>query len=153
MRLPKSLSYSSLTLWEKNPEEFYLRYLAEQPAPRLPQEPPMAVGSSFDAYVKSALHAGLFGTGADPSSRSRRSSRARLSRNAVTSPARPGQVCFNAYKLTGAFDELLALLRKSVEKPRFEFKVDGVVAGAPFTGKPDCRFVLDFGLGLIHCDP
>ena len=29
MKTPRSLSYSSLTLWEKNPEEFYLRYLAD----------------------------------------------------------------------------------------------------------------------------
>jgi hypothetical protein len=151
MRLPKSLSYSSLTLWEKNPEEFYLRYLAERPAPRLPQEPPMAVGSSFDAYVKSALHAGLFGTSADPKFAFETIFESQVEPQCRDFARTAGQVCFNAYKLTGAFDELLALLRKSVEKPRFEFKVDGVVAGAPFTGKPDCRFVLDFGLGLIHC--
>ena len=29
MKTPRCLSYSSMTLWEKNPEEFYLRYLAE----------------------------------------------------------------------------------------------------------------------------
>ena len=52
MKTPRSLSYSSMTLWEKNPEEFYLRYLAEHPAPRLPQEPPMAVGAAFDAWSR-----------------------------------------------------------------------------------------------------
>ena len=35
--------------------------------------------------------------------------------------------------------------------PRFEFKVDGLINGVPFTGKPDCRFILDFKQGLIDC--
>jgi hypothetical protein len=140
-----------LTLWEKNPEEFYLRYQADHAAPRLPQEPPMAVGASFDAYVKSALQAALFGTGADP-----KFAFEAIFESQVEEPCRDfaraaGQHVFDCYKLTGSFDELLALLQRSVERPRFEFKVDGVIAGAPFTGKPDCRFVLDFGLGLIHC--
>ena len=61
MRTPRSLSYSSLTLFEKDCEEFYMRYLADKAAPRLPQEPPMAVGRAFDAYVKSQLSWALYG--------------------------------------------------------------------------------------------
>ena len=38
-----------------------MRYLADKAAPRLPQEPPMAVGSAFDAYVKSQLSWALYG--------------------------------------------------------------------------------------------
>ena len=69
----------------------------------------MAVGSSFDAYVKSALHAGLFGTAVTPKFAFEKSSRARSNRNRDF--ARKRARSFNAYKLTGAFDELLALLR------------------------------------------
>ena len=151
MRLPKSLSYSSMTLWEKNPEEFYLRYLAEHPAPRLPQEPPMAVGASFDAYVKSALHVALFGAGNNPKFEFAAIFESQVEAHCRDFARTAGQVVFDAYKLSGSYGDLLALLRQSVESPRFEFKVDGVIAGAPFTGKPDCRFVLDFGLGLVYC--
>ena len=67
MKTPRSLSYSSMTLWEKNPEEFYLRYLAEHPAPRLPQEPPMAVGSRFRRLRQGRPATTiLFGTAVDP---------------------------------------------------------------------------------------
>ena len=33
MKTPRCLSYSSLTLWEKNPEEFYLRLPGRTPGP------------------------------------------------------------------------------------------------------------------------
>ena len=151
MKTPRSLSYSSMTLWEKNPEEFYLRYLAEHAAPRLPQEPPMAVGSSFDARVKSALHADLFGAGSDPRFAFEAVFESQVEPQCRDFALTAGQVVFDAYKLSGSYDELLGLLKQSVEPPRFEFKVDGIVAGVPFTGKPDCRFILDFGLGRIDC--
>ena len=38
-----------------------MRYLADKAAPRLPQEPPMAVGLPSTPIVKSALHSQLFG--------------------------------------------------------------------------------------------
>ena len=62
-----------------------------------------------------------------------------------------GKRVFKAYKLCGAYDDLLKQLQQSVEPPRFEFKVDGLILGVPFTGKPDCRFVLDLGQGRIPC--
>ncbi len=151
MRIPKSLSYSSMSLFEKNPEEFYIRYLAEKPAPRLPQEPPMAVGASFDARVKAALHEALFGAGSDPQFEFAAIFESQVEPQCRDFALEAGQHVFECYKLTGAYDELLALLRVSVERPRFEFKLDGTIAGAPFTGKPDCRFVLDYGQGPIHC--
>ena len=63
MRKPKHLSYSSLSLWYKDREEFFVRYLSDTKAPRLPQENYMSIGSAFDAYAKSALHAMRCGTG------------------------------------------------------------------------------------------
>ena len=128
-----------------------MRYMADHPAPRMPQEPPMAVGSSFDARVKAALHAALFGAGSDPKFAFDAIFEAQVEPQCRDFALPAGQVVFDAYKLCGAYDELLALLQQSVEPPRFEFKVDGVIAGAPFTGKPDCRFVLDFGEGRIPC--
>ena len=52
MRQPEHLSYSSFSLWYKDRDEFFIRYLAETKAPRLPQERYMSIGSAFDAYAK-----------------------------------------------------------------------------------------------------
>jgi len=109
----------------------------------------MCVGSSFDARVKSALHEALYGVGADPVYKLET-----LFEDQVESQNRDfaweaGAYCFEAYKKSGSYDELLELLKKSVEDPRFECKLTGTIGGAPFLGKPDCRFVLDFGFGRI----
>ena len=150
MRKPTYLSHSSLSLWTKDREEFYISHLAATRAPRLPQERPMSIGSAFDAYVKAALHEALFGKGADP----------KYEFDAIFPEqveehnrdwARPeGQYVFDCYKATGSYDDLLKLLEASMEPPRFEFKVDGVIGGVPLLGKPDCRFVLDLGEGPVH---
>lgn len=52
MKMPKHVSPSSFACWKSNREEYYLRYLADQPVPRFPQTEAMAVGSAFDAYIK-----------------------------------------------------------------------------------------------------
>ncbi len=149
MRLPSYLSYSSLSLFESDPPEFYIKYLADNRPARQPQTGPMCVGSAFDAYVKSALHEALYGKGADPVYEL-----TTLFEDQVDSQNRDfawgaGKHCFEAYRLTGAYDELLKLLKQSIEPPRFECKLTGTIGGAPFLGKPDCRFVLDFGEGRI----
>jgi hypothetical protein len=151
MRIPKSLSYSSLSLWERDKDEFYVKYLSDHAAPRLPQKPPMAVGSAFDAEVKAALHADLFGAGSDPQFEFRTIFESQVEPQCRDFALTAGKVVFEAYKVAGAYDDLLQLLQKSIEPPRFEFNVTGTVGGAPFSGKPDCRFVLDLGQGRIHC--
>ena len=67
MRLPARLSHSAFAIWESNPEEFYLKYLAEHRPPRVPQERPAAAGSAFDAFVKSSLACKTLRSGATPS--------------------------------------------------------------------------------------
>ena len=151
MRIPKSLSYSSMSLYEKDKEEFFIRYLADKPAPRLPQEAPASVGASFDAHVKSALHEALFGAGTDPKFTFQTIFESQVEPQNRDVALEAGKHVLECYRLTGAYDELLKLLQQSVEPPRFEFKVEGLIAGAPFLGKPDCRFVLDLGNGRIPC--
>ncbi|MEN6367638.1 MAG: hypothetical protein ABFC88_12560 [Thermoguttaceae bacterium] len=151
MRIPKALSYSALALWEKNPDDFYTKYLSPHSPPREPQTPPMSVGSSFDAYVKADLHAALFGAGANPKFAFQAIFEDQVEPQCRDFALTAGKVVYDAYKVAGAYDALLAELQKSVEPPRFEFKIDGTIGGAPFTGKPDCRFVLDLGEGRIHC--
>jgi len=151
MRTPKSLSYSALALFEKDVDEWYVKYLSDKAAPRLPQTPPMAVGSAFDAEVKAALHAALFGVGSNPQFEFQTIFESQVEPQCRDFALSAGKVVFEAYKVSGAYDDLLDLLQQSVEPPRFEFTVTGTIGGAPFTGKPDVRFVLDLGQGRISC--
>lgn len=151
MRIPKSLSYSSMSLWYKDQDEFYIRYLADHAAPRLPQEPPAGVGSAFDAYVKAQLNWHLYGRAMSPQFEFATIFESQVEPQNRDFALKAGKHVFKAYKLCGAYDDLLKQLRQSVEPPRFEFKVDGLIEGVPFTGKPDCRFVLDLGQGRIPC--
>ncbi len=149
MRKPTYLSHSSLTLWGKDKEEFYIKHLAETRAQRIPQENYMSVGAGFDAYAKSALHERLFGKGADPQFEFQSIFESQVEPHNRDFALDAGKYIYECYVLTGAFDELLALLEKSKEPPRFEFKVEGVIGGVPILGKPDCRFVHECGVHVI----
>lgn len=142
-RKPKSLSYSALSLYESDRSEFFLRYLAGNRAPRLPQQDFMAVGAGFDAYEKAELHAAIFGPGSDPRFEFDAIFCEQVEEQNRDFVRKAGKHIFDCYKMTGAHAELLSLLEKSVEPPQFESKVEGKIAGkVPFLGKPDCRFVL-----------
>jgi len=140
MRTPTYLSYSAMAMFEKDPDEFYLKYLAEHRPARLPQTGPMCVGSAFDAYVKSALHGALFGPSNNPVYEFGALFEEQVEPANRDFALGAGKHCFKAYKLTGAYDELLALLQQAIAPPRFECKLTGTIAGAPFLGKPDCEF-------------
>ena len=140
-----------MSLWYKDQDEFYIRYLADHAAPRLPQEQPAAVGSAFDAYTKSMLAHALFGNAASAQFEFAAIFESQVEPQNRDFALTAGKRVFKAYKLCGAYDDLLKQLQQSVEPPRFEFKVDGLILGVPFTGKPDCRFVLDLGQGRIPC--
>jgi len=150
LRTPKSLSYSAFALWEKDPEEYFLRYLAENRPARTLQERPAATGSAFDARAKSELHAAVFGAGSDD-----RYSYERLFEDQVEEHNRDwagpeGDYVFACYKHTGFYDELLALLLKAKEPPRFEFTVEATLSGIPVLCKPDLRFVTEGVVHVVH---
>jgi hypothetical protein len=151
MRTPKALSYSALCLFERDPDEFYVSKLADHPAPRLPQEQPAAVGSAFDAYTKSMLAHALFGRETPAQFEFGTIFESQVEPQNRDFAFKAGKHVFKAYKFCGAYDDLLALLQKSIEPPRFEFTVNSIVNGVPFTGKPDVRFILDLGQGRIPC--
>jgi hypothetical protein len=138
-----------MSLFESDTPEFYLKYLSANRPARQPQTEPMSVGSSFDAFVKAELHETLFGKGADPVYEF-----TALFESQVDPPNRDfaleaGRHCMESYKLCGAYDDLLGLLKQATEPPTFECTLKGVIGGAPFLGKPDCQFVLDLGQGRI----
>lgn len=150
MRKPKYLSHSSLTLWGKDKEEFYIKHLASTRAQRIKQENYMAVGAGFDAYAKSALHEALFGKGADPQFEFDAIFESQVEPHNRDFCRESGKHVFDCYVMTGAYDDLLAMLAKSKEPPRFEFSVEGVLDGrVPFLGKPDCRFIHECGVHVI----
>jgi len=149
MRKPAYLSPSQLGLFESNREEYYLKHLAEVRAPKIPQANYMSVGSAFDAYVKSALHESLFGKANDP-----RFEFTTLFETQVEAHNRDwalgaGLHAFESYKISGAYDELLALLRQSKCAPQFEFTIDGTIENVPLLGKPDLRFIHSGGAHII----
>jgi hypothetical protein len=149
MRLPKYLSHSSVSLWEKDVEEFYRLHLCETRTARLPQANYMAIGSAFDAYAKSALHEALFGKGNDPAFEFQAIFEKQVEPHNRDWGVEHGKYVFECYVLTGAFQELLDMLSKSKEAPRFEFDVNGMIGNAPVLGKPDCKFVHESGVSVV----
>jgi len=150
MRIPTYLSHSGMSLWESNPEEYYLKNIAPTRAPRLPQEKPASVGSCFDAFAKSALHEALFGKGADPVYSFEALFEAQVEPHNRDWVLEEGRYTFDCYKYSGMYQSLLDMLLQAVEPPRFEFSVFATLGGVPFTGKPDCRFILPGPIHVIH---
>ncbi len=146
MRLPARLSHSAFALWESNPEEFYLKYLAEHRPPRMPQERPAAAGSAFDAMVKASLEHDLSGAAVGP--RFDQLFTAQVEPQNRDWALGEGRYIFDCYKVSGFYAELLNLLKKATA-PRFEFTIEALIGGVPFTGKPDCQFNLDT-VDVVH---
>ena len=149
MRTPKHISPSAFMLWEKDQDEYILRHLVDERPPRTPQELPASVGSSFDAWVKSNLHATLFGPGADPQFEFSAIFESQVEPHNRDRAHQMGLRCFDSYVHSGSYDELLALMQDADEDPQFEFTASGLVGGVPMLGKPDCRFVTKHGLHII----
>lgn len=158
MRVPTYLSPSQIALYEQSREQYYERYLMDNPPPRAPQNDAMAIGSAFDAYAKSYLHNALFG-GSDP-----RFELQTIFEAQVEPPLRAwawdnGKYVFEQYKQSGALVDLMVMLQKG-QSPRFEFEVRGAVAGyregiegefgeVTLLGKPDVDFITDQGVHVI----
>jgi len=149
MRTITKISPTSLQLWEKYREQFYEKYLADNRQPREPQSGAMAVGSSFDAFVKCSLHWHLFGNEGvevlDDKGKSQGpmyNLRRLFEEQVENKEIRPwaweaGEYCFNCYRSWGVYDRLLEELQRSEEDPRFEFTLQGTIGGVPLQGKPD----------------
>lgn len=149
MRKPKYMSPSSLSLFEKDSEEYYIKHLADEKPPKIPQNHYMAVGSAFDAYCKSALYAALFGQGSNPDFTLDALFKAQVEPQNHEWGFEHGYYAFQAYRETGSFDELLVLLQAAKEPPQFEFDAQAEVGGVPLYGKPDCRFIHQSGAHVV----
>lgn len=157
MRTPEYLSPTSLALYEENPETFYMRYLCDERLKRDPQTQPMSIGSSLDAYVKSALHEAIFGKGADPRFEFQTIFESQVEPHNRDWALDHGLYCFEFYKNSGAYFDLLADLLKASNSPRFEFEIKGIVStklgdedtSLILSGKPDVFYVNKDGHPII----
>ena len=148
MRKPKYLSPTALNVWEKNQEDFYLQYLADERPPRFPQTQAMAVGSAFDAYVKAYLFERLFGK-TDPKFELEQIFIDQVEEQNRDWALTAGEHAFDAYKNSGALADLLRELEKSQCEPKFEFTLRGEVGGVPLLGKPDVWYIHKDGTPVI----
>jgi len=177
MRIPSYLSPSALMLWSKNSggsvdykAEFYLRYLAENRAPRMPQTEPMAVGSAFDAEIK-VYYAQKLGIkfcteeGVEiPTNTSDALFERQVEPQCRDFARSAGRDVFNFYVKCGAAADLLILLEGSMRLgyvPRFEFslrrsvrditgKENESTRGLDLLGKPDTYFKMVDQDGRLH---
>jgi hypothetical protein len=149
MRIPAYLSPSQIALWYSDREEYYLKHLSPVRVPKLPQTTYMSIGSAFDAYVKSAMFESLFGVGVDPRFEFETIFEDQVDEHNRDWAKEHGKYVFEAYKLSGAYDELLTLLSQSKHAPQFEFKIEGTIENVPLLGKPDLRFIHSSGAHVI----
>lgn len=160
MRVPEYLSPTSIQLFYKDVNDFYIRYLCDTKSARDPQTLPMSVGSAFDAYIKAYLYEALNGPGHNP----------KYTFDALfTSQVEPqnrdwalinGKYVFDCYKNSGAASDLLLNLQSAIGSPRFEFEVKGIVNGHTeaiqrtygdmiLLGKPDAFYINKHGFSVI----
>lgn len=160
MKTIQYLSPTSIATFYRNQEEFYVNYLSDNRPDRFPQTQPMSVGSSFDAYAKSFLHAGLFGPGKDPKFEFEAIFEAQVEPHNRDWARPAGKHCFDEYKKSGALSDLMLDLQGAVGEPRFEIEVRGIIQGERegvtlkvddmmLLGKPDCSFTHKRGARVI----
>ena len=140
MKIPEFISPTSLHLWETDREAFYLKYLSGLRQPDKAQTLAMAVGSSFDAHVKSSLYYHIFGK-YDEGYTCEELLEAQVDVGIIDAATEAGKYVYDRYVISGAYAELLDWICRSGTAPRFEFTLKGEVAGVPLIGKPDAWFM------------
>lgn len=148
MRIPEYLSPSSLKCWEESPEEFFLRYLADDRPDRTPQTKPMSVGSAFDAYVKSDLYYKVFGRYDDFELDKLFESQVEPQNRDWARGA--GDYCYRMYIKSGALADLAMELGGAIGEPIFETSVKNWIDEVPVLGKPDIFFQNALGVRVVY---
>lgn len=150
MRIPKYLSFSALSQFESDKDEFILKYLADERPPREMQGKPASVGSAFDARTKSVLYERYYGAGYMPEKYSFDALfAAQVEEHNRDFAREAGEYVYQSYLLSGMFDVLTAILDKAIEPPQFEFTVEREVGGVPLLGKPDGYAKLPNGKSVV----
>lgn len=145
-RKPKYLSPTNIDMYRTDRTNWYLNYLAETRPPKIKQTKAMALGSGFDAYVKSYIHTQLgmteegydleflFNAQVEPHNR------ADIHEDAKT--------VFDNYNRSGALAALMKLLESS-KYVRMEYSILDKIDDIPMNGKPDLKFEDKYGNQVI----
>lgn len=151
MRKPLYLSPSALNLFYEDRHKYYIQYLSDVKPPRDPQTEPMAVGSAFDAYIKSHLHTHLIGK--DPQFEFQTLFEAQVESQHRDQMIVEGKRVFDTYMKLGLVADLLLALNKSIGTPKFEASVEGIIErdldSVRLLGKPDIYFLNSEGCRVI----
>lgn len=151
------LSPSAIKIFYEDIEKFYKMYLCDVSTPREPQTPPMAIGSAFDAHVKSYLHSAIYGKGYDPAFELQTLFEAQVEAH-IRDTIRPhGEYAFKVYEQSGALKDLLAELMQASKAPQFEVEISGIVQNTVtnqatnmvLLGKPDVYYTNKDGNSVI----
>jgi hypothetical protein len=160
-RKPQYLSPTSIKLFYKDKEEWYMNYIAPVRPPRFPQTLPMSIGSAFDAYVKNRLYENLHGPNSNPAFSFEALFESQVEKQNRDSARRDGQIAFTIYEMSGALADLTAELQLASNDPKFEIEVRGVipnqitsipkpVGNLTLMGKPDLYFIDRDGTTVIY---
>jgi hypothetical protein len=145
----KNISPSAYRVWKRNRDEFYLSYLAPHRMVRSAQMQAAAIGSAFDARVKSNLARDLFGDASKDSLAFEPLFEAQVDAPHRDWALAASEYVFHCYALSGRYDELLAMLERAAKEPSFEGKVYREIEGVPLMGMPDCTFLTYGGYMVI----
>lgn len=143
------LSPTSIKLFKEDRELFYLRYLAETRLPREPQTLAMAIGSAFDAFVKSYLHGCYYSDDNDDYKLENLFNKQVEEQNREEAWGL-GQHIFEEYMKAGCLADLVIEMDKAVGPPRFEFEIKAEVNGVPLLGRPDIFFISEKGARVVY---
>lgn len=154
MREIKALSPTSLDLFWRNTETWYLKYCTDVRLPRQQQTQPMSVGSAFDAFIKALLYEKFHGK----VQVGHKFSAHTLFNAQVDEALRPwaadaGCNCLDQYQRSGALADLLLETGKLQKKPQFEFTLREKISYSgfevPILGIPDMYYHTDIGQLVI----
>jgi hypothetical protein len=152
MREMKYLSYTSLSAFYSNLDDFFIRYLSDVRLPRSGQTQAMAAGSAFDAYVKSHLYEHLFGK-VDPKYELTAIFEQQVEAHNREEAWAAGNILFHKYKRSGAYIDLLTDLQQAASEPKFEIEVSTTITtpngSVPLLGKPDIFYISKSGTHVI----
>lgn len=151
MRKMSYLSPTSITKFYEDQAGFYLNYLLDERPPKEPQTDPMALGSAFDAYVKSYLYERIYGKDHDPRFGVLALFEKQVEPHARDRAREAATIVFAEYQ--APLKMLLKELNESVTPPRFEFDLENTVEyngkSVPLLGKPDLFYTHKMGARII----
>jgi len=145
----RKISPTALSLFEHKPDRFIFYYVLT--VPRAPQTQPMAVGSSFDVHVKSALIKDLLDQDSEEWFNSNYERSVEFVHRDWAKPI--GAKLLESYRKSGSYKYLLKEMSKAKDI-QMEFDAVGIVKypdgfKVPIGGKPDLAFINRNGLPVI----